>query len=217
MPAEYYTNTLYPLQDQVLALFKGSPFYLTGGTALSRGYYQHRYSDDIDLFVNDHPDFERLLSRYISALHEQFTSLDIAVREGSFCRLFVGPEQLKIEFINDVPSHIGTIIEHPVLGRLDSRENILANKLTALVDRAHPKDVADIYYLLKDGLPIKQVLTDADSKAAGITPLLIARILGEYSYNRLSSVNWINPADLYAISSYLNDLAVAIVEGKDWP
>ena len=41
MLAEYYSNTLYPLQDRVLALFKGSPFYLTGGTALSRGYNEY--------------------------------------------------------------------------------------------------------------------------------------------------------------------------------
>jgi len=213
MPAEFYTKTLYPLQDQVLSVFSDSPFYLTGGTALSRGYYQHRYSDDLDLFVNDHNDFERLLLRYISVLSKQFTPFEIAIRDDSFCRVFVGKEQLKVEFINDVPSHIGTIIDHPVLGRLDSRENILANKLTALADRAHPKDVADIYYLLNDSLSIKQALTDADSKAAGITPLLIARTLGEYNYERLSSVKWINPPNLNAISSYLNNLAIAIVEG----
>jgi len=34
----------------------GTPFYLTGGTALSRGYFNHRYSDDLDLFVNNHKD-----------------------------------------------------------------------------------------------------------------------------------------------------------------
>ncbi len=28
-----------------------TPFYLTGGTALSRHYFNHRYSDDIVLFV----------------------------------------------------------------------------------------------------------------------------------------------------------------------
>jgi len=28
-----------------------TPFFLTGGTALSRHYYNHRYSDDLDLFV----------------------------------------------------------------------------------------------------------------------------------------------------------------------
>jgi hypothetical protein len=49
---------------------------------------------------------------------------------------------LKIELINDVPAHVGELKEHPVLGRLDSAENILANKLTAVVDREEPKDLA---------------------------------------------------------------------------
>ena len=106
------------------------------------------------------------------------------------------------------------IVEHPQLGRLDSRENILANKITALVDRAHPKDVADIYFLLQDGLSIRQVLTDADSKAAGITPLLVARILAEYPYEQLTTVNWINRVDLQMTKHYLaNNVAVALVKG----
>jgi predicted nucleotidyltransferase component of viral defense system len=33
-------------------------FYLTGGTALSRAYLNHRYSDDLDFFVNAVNDFE---------------------------------------------------------------------------------------------------------------------------------------------------------------
>jgi len=36
-------------------------------------------------------------------------------------------------------------VEHPVLGRLDSAENILANKISALIDRDEPKDLADIW------------------------------------------------------------------------
>ncbi|MCD4795127.1 MAG: nucleotidyl transferase AbiEii/AbiGii toxin family protein [Bacteroidales bacterium] len=28
------------------------PFYLTGGTALVRFYLNHRYSEDLDFFVN---------------------------------------------------------------------------------------------------------------------------------------------------------------------
>jgi protein gp37 len=49
---------------------------------------------------------------------------------------------LRIELINDVPAHIGTIMEHPLLGRVDSPENILANKVTAAIDRNEPKDLA---------------------------------------------------------------------------
>ena len=216
MPAEFYNKVLYPLQEKVLTVFQESPFYLTGGTALSRGYYQHRYSDDLDLFVNDSKEFERLVFRVIAALRERSYSLEITTREDSFCRLFVGTEQLKIEMINDVPAHVGVIVNHPFLGRLDSRENILANKITALVDRGHPKDVADIFYLLKDGLSLKRALTDADSKAAGITPLLVAQELGDYRYERLSTVNWINAPDIRSIQSFLTNVAVNLVNGNEY-
>jgi hypothetical protein len=52
MPDNFYLNKLYPLQDEVLNLLTKPEvdFYLTGGTALSRYYLQHRYSDDL---VND--------------------------------------------------------------------------------------------------------------------------------------------------------------------
>ena len=47
--------------------------------------------------------------------------------------------------VNDVPAHIGEIITHNVLDRSDSAENILANKVTAAIDRNEPKDLADIW------------------------------------------------------------------------
>ena len=50
---KYYQNLLYPLQDKFLAFFSeynNEKFYLTGGTALSRFYFQHRYSEDLDFF-----------------------------------------------------------------------------------------------------------------------------------------------------------------------
>ena len=52
--SQYYEETLYPLQDGVLNIIyqSGTDFFLTGGTALSRAYYNHRYSDDLVFFVN---------------------------------------------------------------------------------------------------------------------------------------------------------------------
>jgi predicted nucleotidyltransferase component of viral defense system len=60
MPEKYYQNKVYPLQDEVLRGIQdlNVDFYLTGGTALSRCYLNHRYSDDLDLFVNDNPKFK---------------------------------------------------------------------------------------------------------------------------------------------------------------
>ena len=43
---------LYDLQDRVLGIVfsREHDFYLTGGTALHRFYYNLRYSDDLDFF-----------------------------------------------------------------------------------------------------------------------------------------------------------------------
>ena len=50
----YYEEILYALQNGVLSTLAAceAPFYLTGRTALHRHYFGFRYSDDLDLFVN---------------------------------------------------------------------------------------------------------------------------------------------------------------------
>ena len=215
MPVEYYNKVIYPLQDKVIPVFKNTPFYLTGGTALSRGYFNHRYSDDLDYFVNDHSDFQRIAERQIEKLRKILDEINIAAKDKNFYRIFVSKEKLKIEMINDVPSHIGKLVNHPAIGVLDSKENILANKLTAAVDRVLPKDIVDIYFLLKDGLSIKQALTDASSKAAGITPLLIAKILDEFDYEIIrDEIKWVVPVSQKIIRQYLTKTSLAIAEGK---
>ncbi len=215
MQVEYYRKIIYPLQDKAFPAFKDSPFYLTGGTALSRGYYNHRYSDDLDYFVNFHPDFIKIAEQRIELLKDIFGDVKIPLKDKNFVRLFVSNDKLKIELINDVPSHIGSIIDHPVLGRIDSKENILANKLTAIVDRALPKDIVDIYFLLKDGIDLKKALIDARSKAAGIAPLFIAKIFAEFEYKLLDSeIKWVTPVSDEIIKDFMNNLSFAIVEGK---
>lgn len=215
MLANYYDKVIYPLQDKALVVFKDAPFYLTGGTALSRGYYYHRYSDDLDYFLNDYSEFQRLVERQIEKLAVLFTDIKVAIKDANFCRVFVSEERLKIEMINDVPSHIGAVINHPVLGVIDSKENILANKLTAVVDRTLPKDIVDIYFLLKGGLNLKQSFLDASSKAAGISPLLTAKIFAEFDYSILDAeIKWINFVSATTIKEYLNNVSLAIVKGQ---
>ena len=70
MQKTYYIDKLYPVQDKVLHIVENSnaEFYLTGGTALGRFYLQHRHSDDLDLFLNAHPDFK--LHHDLSKIHD---------------------------------------------------------------------------------------------------------------------------------------------------
>jgi predicted nucleotidyltransferase component of viral defense system len=137
-------------QDQVLQKLAEleTDFYLTGGTAASRGYLNHRFSDDLDLFVNDDSRFGLWSERIVHTLSQSGSwHTTILQREERFVRLILTQTEasLKIELVNDVPAHTGQIQKHPVLGRLDSAENILANKLTALVGREEPKDLADVW------------------------------------------------------------------------
>jgi hypothetical protein len=137
---DYYFDTLYPLQDATISVLAGleTEFYLTGGTAASRLYLQHRFSDDLDFFVNDRPEFILWAERLIQALDRQpLWTCQVLNKDERFVRLAVQQSDvlLKLELINDVPAHVGQIQTHPTLGRVDSAENILANKVTAVLGR----------------------------------------------------------------------------------
>jgi len=209
MSKEYYYNMLYPVQDKVLKIISNleTGFYLSGGTASSRGYLHHRFSDDLDLFVNDNNNFGLWSDRVINALSGVGNwRVDVMLRDDRFTRLSLieGDVLLKIEMINDVPSHIGKIRKHEILGMLDSPENILANKVTAIIDRQEPKDMADIWgFCCNMGLSLSTAITDAHSKAAGIFPPDLARILCSATKANWEAVRWIEPPPLEA---YLIDL-----------
>lgn len=214
MRADYYYQILYPLQDKAIKTFKGSYFYLTGGTALSRIYYNHRFSDDLDYFANYLSDFEKLCQIQINKLSQTFDDVEVDYKSEHFYRIFVSARRLKIELVNDVPAHIGTLIEHPQFGIIDSKENILTNKITAVIDRIMPKDIVDIYFLLKDGVSLKQALIDVHSKAAGIAPLYVAKIIGEFDYSLLDTeIKWIHPVDSKTIKEFLHNVSLSIVKG----
>jgi hypothetical protein len=218
MNKNFYFNKLYPLQDSFLAVIQkiDQKFYLTGGTVASRVYLHHRFSDDLDFFVNDKPEFSLWVDRILNAVAKNKRwKLDISLREERFARcLIIDKEiELKIEFVNDVPSHIGLIRNHPILGRIDSPENILANKVTALVDRNEPKDVADIWaFCTKMGLSLSKAIKNAGSKAAGIFPLDMARILYLAERQNFSIIKWIEKPDFDILIKDIKKMADKLIE-----
>lgn len=182
-------------------------FYLTGGTAASRGYLHHRFSDDLDLFVNDDATFNLWADRIIQALNRQDEwQITVELRDVRFVRLTVIRNNfpLKVEMINDVPAHIGPIEVHPQLGRIDSAANILANKITAIVSREEPKDLADIWgFCTQMGLSLTDALGNAHSKAAGIFPADVARVLLSATVADWEMIRWI---DAPSSEKFLHDL-----------
>jgi hypothetical protein len=212
-------DKLYALQDWTLAQIRKAEheFYLTGGTALARGYFDHRYSEDLDFFVNDQPEFGLWRDRCLEVLRREAAAsgfqFEIILREDRFGRAVLqGELPLKLEFINDVPFRVGTPLPHPLLGRLDTKENILANKISALVGRDEPKDIADVYWLCcRDRLDLNAAIEQADGKAAGIFPPVIAESLSRALSLGLPKVIWRQQPDEQEFRTGLESLIAKIL------
>ena len=206
---DFYLGRLYPMQDRILARLAPieTGFYLTGGTAASRAYLHHRFSDDLDFFVNDDDRFGLWAQRVVQALARSGEWRVLVVhREPRFVRLTVTEADivLKIEMVNDIPAHVGELRRDPVLGLLDSPENILANTLTAVVDRKEPRDLADIWgFCCQLGLSCEAALEGAQSKAAGLFPADVARVLMSATKDDWQLVRW---RDLPESARFIGDL-----------
>jgi predicted nucleotidyltransferase component of viral defense system len=63
-------------------------FYLTGGTALSREYLHHRFSDDLDFFINASETFKDQVEIVFKALKGDFSNVEVVVADEDFARSF---------------------------------------------------------------------------------------------------------------------------------
>jgi predicted nucleotidyltransferase component of viral defense system len=204
---KFYEESLYPLQNGILRTLApvcGNVLSLTGGTALSRIYFHHRYSDDLDLFGNSVEHFNEIVEASLSALENagyQFVKGSI-IRHEAYTQAVVrnGGTNLKLDFVNDVAAHFGECIAHPLYPRIDSVRNILSNKLTALY-RLEPKDIADLYFIACSyQFDWAVALQEAESKEAGLDAITIADIISTFPRDMFKAIKWRitpNPDDFF--------------------
>ena len=191
----YYKEELYPLQDKVLAAINAinSPFYLTGGTALSRCYFNHRYSDDLDLFVNKDAAFVENAEKII-ALLEKSHNIMINAKSKTFYSVQLD-NKLKIDLVDDIAAHFGSLNKHAIYSKIDNPLNILSNKISAVISREEPKDAVDIWIVTKNiDIYWKQIFVDVASKAVGIFPPNVAAKLDTFPLELLEQIKWVEGA-----------------------
>ena len=218
MPDTFYTAKLYPFMDKVLSLLGAAdaPFYLTGGTALGRHYLQHRYSDDLDLFVNQAADFRDQVKKALEALRRGGVTFAAGTAADTFVRILArdGALTLKIDFINDVAFHYGDLQEAHFYPRIDHWRNILSNKLCAL-SRREPKDLADILSIARRfSFSWPEIFGEARQKDLWVDPLEIARLIEEFPVDLLTAVKWEQPVDPDAGAAALKTLHSDIFHGQ---
>jgi len=202
-------NKLYSLQDKVMKLIfsEEHEFYLTGGTCLSRFYQEKRYSDDLDFFTNNSTRFGFAVKNIKTKLLENF-SLTTEVESKDFIRFEIDG-LLQLDFVNDrVPRYKDVIVLNNGY-IIDNIENILSNKITAIIGRDNPKDIFDIYLICKFyEFDWQEILEASRSKAFFNHDDLIVR-LKSFPHSLLKSINII---DIDFLQNFTNEFPLIIEE-----
>lgn len=187
---EKYTQ-LYNTQDKILQVIANENlgFYLTGGTALQRFYFDvYRYSDDLDLFLIEnglHKENAEDFHFFIQALQDYGFSFNITIDSSNFKRNFLDENNLKIDLINDCVFHENDFIKTKHGFFIDSIQNIFANKLETSISRTEPRDLFDIYTILINTEMDIEKSFDLVKKKTNISPQNIKENLKNIDINNV--------------------------------
>lgn len=122
--------------------------------------------------------------------------------------------ELKLDLVNDVAAHYEDFTQNSVLGALDSWQNILSNKLTAIF-RYEAKDVVDIWVIAKHkDFDWIHMMEEAKTKEGGIDPLIIFEILRSFPEDALETIKWKVTIDTEVFIRDLNQIADDILHGR---
>jgi len=178
-------------------------FFLTGGTALSRAYYNHRYSDDLDFFLSQSQTYDEQLDKVLALLRENGFFFDTDkdfTRTKNFTTVRVKKDSdtlLKLDFVNDLVPHYGKIIETDIFYRTDSVQNILSNKLSAIF-RYAAKDIVDIREIaIHETVDWPVIINEARQKEAGLELVYIAEIMTSMPVSEFNLITWIKKPEWY--------------------
>lgn len=218
MPEEFYYHKLYPLQDEVMQIIGNvkSDFYLTGGTALSRVYLNHRYSDDLDFFCNQSSIFKKSIENIHTDLSKQFDT-EVITTSDSFVRFSVNKNNvlLKLDFVNDIPYRHEKLNSWEKYQRVDHPLNILSNKISAL-SRFAEKDAADILFLAYSfSFNWEFIIGEAQKKDMWVNPIDVSSIMETFPVVKFDEIKWISKPDYQQAEKDLKTIAKNILLGID--
>lgn len=216
MNSESSSDRLTLLQRELLEAFfaREQGFYLTGGAALAGFYLRHRETTDLDLFADRSDDFDR----GTPILRDAAASLgaEVVVRQDApgFRRFVVsrGSDAVLVDLVWErvPPVHAQKLTIRGI--RIDPIEEILVNKLTAVVSRVEERDLVDLLKLEQAGYRVESALAGALQKDGGCTPAALAWVLSQVAVPDGASLPaGVSPAELRA---YLVDLKTRLLKAS---
>ena len=171
-------------QKLLLARFGASQlrgsFYLTGGTALSAVYLQHRLSEDLDFFTENDFGIEDILAFVKSMPEVRDTQYERKYDRRIFLLHYANTPAMKVEFTRYPFARVeaGPVVDGI---QFDSLQDILVNKLMAMTDRSDPKDYIDVYcaFRTRPELDLEKLIDQTTVKfgVKGVRYILSGRFL----------------------------------------
>ncbi len=173
------------LQNDFLREFFGreNRFYLTGGAALVGFYLGHRETNDLDLFTLEN-EIENGFGTVRDAARALGASVEAIQTAPDFRRLLVkrGDEAVVVDLVREYVFQL-KLEKREINGiRIDSPEEILANKLCALLSRSEIRDLVDVRELENAGFKIEDALSVAQKKDTGLTAAQLAWVLNQIKF-----------------------------------
>lgn len=191
-------DKLTPLQRRILRTLASvsPPWTLTGGGALAGVHLGHRVTRDLDLFWRSRGALGPLVSETVGALRTEGLEVEALRTAPAFGELRVsdGAETCVVDLVAEPFGPISppdrVVVEGAAIA-VDSRHEILASKLAALLERSEPRDLVDIRALLEAGEDLQSALLDAPRKDAGFSALTLAWVLKGTDFRpSLNALGW---------------------------
>lgn len=164
---------LTPHQSQFLEIVGNQKqltqnFYLTGGTALSEFYYQHRLSEDLDFFNPNSEVNQIAIEVFLKKISPKLGI--IGIKKTVFLGLvtyilnYSDNQQLKIDFSYYPFPRIESGKKYNGLP-IDSVHDIAANKLHTMFMKPRSRDYVDLYFILtRENYSLDKLIIDAKTK-----------------------------------------------------
>lgn len=215
-------NLLTPFQKTIVNAISKSKlrdqFYLTGGTALGVVYLQHRFSLDFDFFTTD----PSAVARVPIVLEEIADEIDAQVTFtrtlNTFLQCFFESaegERVQIDFAQDSPYRLQPLQFNEQLGiQVENLIDIACNKLSALFDRAEPKDFVDIYFVCQEVIPFDELVEKARQKHVGLDDYWLAVALQRVEQAEILP-RMIKPVTLDELKSFFLEQAKKVMKKLD--
>lgn len=187
-------------------------FFLTGGSALSIFYLDHRFSYDLDLFTPEKIDWH-LLDNEIREISDKIGASQNVISSSLLHKRYQLKRKDECEIIDFVIEKVPPLHNKNTFGKIkvDTAEEIGVNKICTLVSRSEIKDIIDLYFLSRSNFDIVGHLNDSMKKDSGLNASTLSFILNGIKVKEIPEymIRNVTPDEL---NQFINDLRKKLAE-----